>query len=466
MTSAPQFKFVEIHSLAHRFKYASDPETKLQLAISCLEFMDHFQILHPIYVQCQLFLRAQNHASGSKYDCTWSSNIEQKGQQEIFLGDEYVGQAEKAEFFAKFIPQFQRLFIGCDFTNLQNLLNKVSLSVQFLNHCTDITLFTENGYFEFLFYQIIAVVHGLLWFPQLSTHDEQLHPNEETSPSLKWAQIERKCESYSKKCRRFLENLEENHPSVIEKVNNEFTFCTLVKWYCAFAKFQENRLTEYCTDFESLQSDIHLLESVYLKSEAILCYGIASIVAKPFKELDFCMNEQVLDFYTSSALVEASLYDVLRQLSMAQFVKVKLIWHSQLFSRLDSQISYTLPAKTKRTFWEYLTSIIDLKAFLLILSISESISRDKVLEKLGYGDATKLTRTVVSNTLVILISVLSLGEMNIFYHEAEDMFYNIPVDDRTREFELLEKIQDLDHAASAEAAAAHMKTLLIRKYFT
>ncbi|OBA19174.1 hypothetical protein METBIDRAFT_13485 [Metschnikowia bicuspidata var. bicuspidata NRRL YB-4993] len=350
----PHLAFVEFHPLVHRFKNSTEQGHRADLALSCLKLMDRFKTIHPIHAELCLALRAQNHSMADKYGDAWASNIESAGQQELFMGDEYIGQAEKPAFFEKFVPQFQKLLIGCDFANLQNLLNKVSLLVHFMNQCSDLALFTENRHFEFLFYLIVAVLYGLLWFSLLAKQDGLVQQNEETSPSLTWAQISRKCESYNKSHEHFLDDLDDKHPEVIEKLHSEFTFCTLVRWYCAFAKFKEHRLTEFCEDFELLQNDMSVLETIKLQSEALICYGISSIAAKPFKELDFQLNEQVLELFTSNTLVEASLYEVMKNLSMAKFTKAKDLWEPQLLNRLDSWVSYALPGKTKGTFWEFL----------------------------------------------------------------------------------------------------------------
>ncbi|GEQ67211.1 hypothetical protein JCM33374_g875 [Metschnikowia sp. JCM 33374] len=464
MTSS--LDFVHIHALAHQFSSSDDQEHKLSVALSALEIMDRFSTLHPYYEQYYSMLNAQNHPATQKYGGSWASGIEALGTQELFMGDEFLGQAEKTGLFEKFVPQFCRLFIAGDFANLQNLLNKVSLSVSFLNQCTDIVMFYENRYFEFLFYQIVAVVYGSLWFPSLSKSDEVSPTNDDATPTLKWAQIEKKCDSYHKKSANSLEKLGEMYPDVVEKVNAELTYYTLVKWYSAFAKFKESRFTEFCASFDAIQSKIHTLKSVHLETEAIICYGVACIATNPFKELDFCSNEKMLDLYTSSTSIEASLYEVMKHLSTAHFAKVKELWHPSFLARLDSAIGYAIPAKTKGTFWEYLLSVIDLKAFLLIISISECISRDKILDKLGYNGASDQVRAAVSNSMVVVLSVLNLSEINIFYHETEDVFYNLPLDKATQELMLSDKLEDLDHAANADAAAAHMKALLVRKYFT
>ncbi|KAM9894326.1 hypothetical protein OXX79_008782 [Metschnikowia pulcherrima] len=463
---SPQLEFIRIHQLAHRLSHTNDQREKVDSAVSILTLMDEFKTLHPCYEQCYSILASQGHTLTTKYDETWACSVLQREQQDLFMGDEYIGQAEKASFFENFVPQYRKLFIGCDFANLQNLLNKVSLSVQFLSQCSDISSFTENRYFEFQFYQMVAVLYGSMWFSSYAKHDESISQNDEASPSLKWAQIEKKCNKYHEKTCHFSKNLDERHPDVITGVKAEFRYYGLVKWLCAFAKLKEHRLVEFCEDFSALVENAEALKQIGLYTGAFLCYGVASIAAKPFKELDFRSHERVLDFYTANKSKGAELYAITRLLSLAKFKDVKPLWQPSLTMRLDADIAFCLPVKTRGTFWDFLLSVVDFKAFLLIMSISECIPKDILLDKLGYKSAPESKRNAVANNLVMVISVLDLGKANVFYDESEATFYHLAVDEKIRKLDLQDQIENLDHLANAEAAAAHMKTLLVRKYFS
>lgn len=459
--------YLSIHSLAHKFSHASvfSRGKKAAFALRALGLMEKYGALHPKYLDFICLIQQLELPQASQFDNSWVEKLKECQDEPEFLEDEHLAAANKEDALDYFVPRFQKLFIRCDFQLLNYHANRIMRYVLFAAASTDHELFVRNRRFEMLFYQIATTLYGELWFSSLNSLAER-SPIREAPWSR--AHTEKKCDQYYSRSQYLFKSLDEKTPEVIESVKREFKFYHLLKWACAMAKFKENRLLEYVADFDALFGHISVLDEIGCLQEALCMYGAASICSRPFKELSFKEREDLVDLYTRLDTPSCRLYSLLSVLSEADFVEAKKISASRsLAPYLDAHFSYVFPRKSVGSFWKFLSVIIDFKGFLLIMSLTKKIPRDKLLRKLGYSpDSPQQDIFDVSNRLLMLISLLGLGEINLAYDDDGDYFYHFPVSDGEKVQRLTETVDELDHLIRAEASAQLVRSMLVQKYFT
>lgn len=447
--------FLEIHALHHKFSSeVFSIAERMDFAARALALMDKYRALHPRNAQFTEFLRSNGHPDALKFGDEWAASIKHAPAPKSLSGE-----GGKLKTLDEFCNIFRSQFIRGDFASLYVSLGELISSIQLLNHCTKRSSFVKNRYFEIALYQIIATVYDQLWFPQGRDVGS-------AETVLRWTQIEKKCDNYHARSQQILSGPGDDYDDREAHPETELACYHLVKWFCAFAKFKENRWVEFAADFGTLQSHLHLLAEPNLQSEALVMYAIASIATVPFEDLSLAKNEALLALYTSPNTPESEAFRLLEQLSCARFPEAKQLLAEPLLAYLTAHVAFVFGKSSPAAFWEYLASLIDMKVFLLVLSFSSCIPRSKVLAKMGYHDAVPATRDSVSNQMVLLISALGLSSSGIYYNQQEDNFYHLPVSSSQREEELDEAIAEVDHRVRADAAAAQMKALLVGKYFS
>lgn len=456
-----QLDFLQIHALAHKFGYviAYSRNERIDMALKALSIMDKYKAVHPKAGEFLSLLQESDTRTGTGYTQQWLADIlAAVVVPEYLYEDDITSSPDKAVLFKEFVTLCQKKFIEGDFKMLSYYITRVSSMTQFVNHCTSADRFVENRYFEYLFYQIVNVVHGLLWgqsSSQLGT------PQPEINAEEKLLLIERKLTLYHGRSTYLLKSLQEYPLQIANGVETEFEFYRLTKWYLAMVKFKTGQLVSFVEEFDALYTTFSSVGLLNMQSEVLIMYSIASMACKPFKELTFASNESLMDLYTSGFGVQLSFYNVMYALAHADFTRTKSLLNDKLGNAANPVVSYMLP---RDKFWQYLIDIIDLKIFLLIMSVTSKIPRLVLVRRLGYSKCTEAEYSSISDKLIVLMSVLQLGKVNIAYDEENDVFCHSPLDDTTRLMRISHQVEQIDHSSRAKAAAQLLQGILVEKY--
>lgn len=457
-----KFDFLQLFSLVHKFSYGSvygEPQ-RVQFAIDALEIMDKFAALHPIADQLVEFLQSDGLAA-SKYNSRWLADVRKVVKVPKYFYDlELISAPEKPVLFNEFVPLCQKLFIEGDFKMMAYYISKMGSMAQFSNHCTSTDQFVDNKYFEFMLFQVICTVYGLVWeVASFSSTSASSEANEEDKRVL----LDKKITLYHTRCVHLLKSLPEQPPQVIKSVEHEFECYRLAKYLLAMSKFKKHQFVAFVEEFDELYPTFDTVRPLNLQPELLLLYSVASLACKPFKELTFNTNEALVEQYRSSAGVEATFYDIMYAMSNAEFEVVKSLMNNSVLKAADSLIGYLLPPRLEG-FWTYLADIIDLKVFLLTMSITSRIPRLAMVKRLGYRECSPEEYARISDKLLVLMSVLQLGKVNITFDEENDVFRHDPLDNDTRLEHVAQQIDQIDHTTRAEASAQLLRSKLVETY--
>lgn len=463
--------FLPIHALAYKLSTGSvfSRSEKCQFALDSLNIMDLQQALHPTYTyiyKC-LLESCDDNLLPKEYDSSWSAAIRDKQIASQIEGDTSKAEPQdKQAILALFIPKFQQLFVQAEFQDLIYSVNRVGLLVEFKAYCTDHDQLIENRYFEFLFYHLVAIVYGQYWFSNYSVLEEAVILTNGSTGTKSWQQLEKSAWTYYNKTQFLFKTVADKRTEVVEGVNKEFDYFLLIRWLCTFVRFKENLFVAFVKDFEGLLEHFDLLDKISMRKEATLMYEIATVATKSFCDLVSYESESLSDIYAGSTLVEQKVYSLLCKLAEADFVGAKEAFGLQFTELLDAHISYALPRKLAGTFWKYLSVIVDLKVFLLVMSCALVIPRKKMLDKMGYATSTEAQKQEVSTKLIMMMSGLSLGHQNITFDHEKDVFLKGPISDEVKKSHLMEELDDLDHTLEAESVAQLIKTRLVERIFS
>lgn len=462
--------YFRVHSLVHRAQGAILPNTERRLyALEAFAIMDQYQVLHPANAIVYKILKETSQVNDpllEKYGPDWAASIrDHQISIRLDLQNETDTEMDKSEALVKLLDKYRLLFIQGDFQDLIYHVNKIALVSEVLVNCTDHEQFIENRFFEFMFYHLAAIVYGQLWFASFSVLEEVAKVASGPAGIKSWQQLEKSAVTYHSRKQFLLKSLSDKRREIIDGVNEELKYFGLIRWLCAFAKFKGNQLVDYAADFDSLTDQLDLLDVIHMRQEAILMYQVANIASKPFCELVSCESESLLDLYSGASEVEQMMYLFLCKLAEADFSGAKEIYSIAHQELLNAHIGYVLPRKLAGCFWKYMNVIVDLKVFLLIMSCALKIPRDRILDKMGYKSASKEQREDVSTSLVMMISALGLGRVNISYNQDQDLFQRVLVTDKQKHEQLIEDLDEIDHAVEAETVAQLIKTRLVEKIF-
>lgn len=462
--------FLKVHFLAARFERpeAFSQSELTDIASKALHIMDIYQSLHPAYPLLQAQLKAACHPDAERFLSEWVRKVELNAPKTSYLVEMDDGlNSDKHKIVDEFKQVFAVLLIQCDFRMIQFYLAKLENIASFPLLVTNHEAFAENRYFEYLFYQLLAMIFGTRWFV------ESKSPRKETEESLDGPAEPRTIQSIDKKNGNYytrhaflFKSLDEKPEAVVKSLQPELDYYKLNKWLITLIKFTQGSFGAFVEEFERLQEHIQVLDSLGLVSEALCMYALASIATKPFNQLNMNLNEALVDAFTSdNGGLENEVYEVLRILASGEFHAAKqAILDPSLLDKLYAHIGFALP-EDKDTFFERLCRLIDQKAFLLILSITKRILRQKILTMLGYSSENIAIYNDVSNKLLLLISALNLGESKIVYEDATDLFLHKPLSDAERQDMLQNGVSQLVGDVRAEASATMLKSVLIRKHY-
>lgn len=429
------------------------------MALTALDIMDHVQAVHP---KAEAFVQAVNEAQlNTKYTEQWLSQLlDAVAVPEYLYEDDIASTPPKAELFAEFVSLGQKKFVEGDFKSLSEYIARTSNKAQFVNHCTSAENFINNRLFEFLFYQVVAKIYDRLW-PLVVTGSRWGSLEHETSVEESLQHLEKKLRNYYGKSTYLLKSINDLPLEIAQDVEAEFEFYRLAEWYLVMAKFSGNHMAQFVQDFDRHYSTFSSVATLNLQSEMLIMYSIASMACKPFKELTVSPNEQLIEQYTEGRGIESSFFNVMYALAHAEFTQAKSLMNAKLIAEAESIVSYMLP---QSNFWRHLTDIIDLKVFLLIISVTSKIPRSVLVERMGYVDCSEAELDQISDKLLELMSVLQLGKVNITYNQEKDIFCHGPVDNETRYKHLSQQIDQIDRRTRADAAAHLLRGLLVEKY--
>lgn len=466
--------YLRIHQLAHRFSASSvfTSSERIEYALEILKTMDAHRVLHPSYPQILLFLKevspTNNEAAVllNKYGLEWAAVVKDREiASQLESGEGIAEDQDKEHAFASFLPKFRLLFVLADFRDLFYHVNRLSLAVEFRIHCTDHEQLIANRYFELIFYQLVAIVYGQLWFSEYSILGEAPSSSASSSNAKSWQQLENNAKNYHLKAQFLMKSIKDKRQELVDGVNGELDFYYLIRWLCALAKFKENKFNDFVQEFHLLEDHMSALDVLGLSKETVLMYQLATVATENFCDLVSRDSESLMELYSGTTPVETEMFLYLCKLLDADFAGAKQVYDSNLTLLLDAHIGYAIPQKLKGTFWQFLNVTVDLKVFLLIMSCALLIPREKLLDKMGYKGALDVVKDNVTAGILILIAVLSLGKANVTFNPTEDAFSREPLSENEKLRQLTDEIDELDHSIAADAAAQLVKTRLVEKLF-
>lgn len=458
-----RFDFLQVFSLVHKFSYARvfNNVERADIALKALTLMERFGAVHPIAEQMVDVLQESGLQTKTKFNSEWLTRAKDIVKVPEYLYELALTDApEKSVLFEEFVPLCQQRFIAGDFKMLSYYVTRMSRMAQFMNHSTSAEQFGANRYFEFLLYQLICTLYGLIWeLPSFSSTSASSEVNAEEKLLL----LDKRISLYHSRSVHLLKSLPEQPLHVVSKVEFEFGCYKIAKFLLATAKFKMNQFVAFADEFDLLYTSFDTVEFLNLQRELLLMYSVACMASKPFKELTFNANESIVELFTNTSDLVSTFYDIMYGLSKAEFAQVKSLMSKQVVEAADAEISYLLPQKDEG-FWGYLVDLLDLKVFLLIMSITRRIPRTTMVRRLGYIECSQKQCSRVSDKLLVLMSVLQLGQVNITFDRENDEFCHDPLNDDTRLQHVVQQIDQMDHSTRAEAAGQLLKAKLVALY--
>lgn len=458
--------FLRVHSLVHKlFAPEFNVEDRINFAQMALQIMDLAQALHPLYPKILAFLQENEALTNDilmQYGPQWAAAIKDRqiaAQLEEKL-ENYCGT--ETDKLSGLRPKFRQLYVTGESSGLFLHINRLAASEMFRLHCNDHEQVIHNRYFEFLFYHVAAIVYGELWFQKYCVLEEELRVDKLAAETRNWRALEKKAWMYYNNVHFLVSALTYKREDVVEAFQAEYRYFYLIRWLCAFARFKDNNFVDFMSDYKALKDHIDCVSELHLSQELAIMYEIASLATKPFCELVADECEVTMELQSGSSDIEVGMFSVISKLAVADFAGAKRDMSLDLTSLLDANMGYIFPKKLAGSFWRYLTVVVDLKVFLLIMSCALVISRDKLLDKLGYKDASSEQRIDVTATMVLVSGALGLGQSNVTYDQSTKMFTRRPVTDLQKRLVLQEEIEHMDHSIEAEAVAQLIKSRLIQ----
>lgn len=513
--------WLKIARLVHTISTNEFPPDKLVgLAKEALGLMDLYKGLHPYHTTLIGIL--DTHNVPHSYDVDWivattrfSETLTEEFKDTLKTLESNDYEPVKPEnTFLGFRRVFISLFAKGDYHGCVYFAEYYASVVQFLLQPSDKGQLTQNHYVEFLFYQYMLKIYDLLWFPPKSaptpTNDDKdelrlfqrkvdlgtAQPQQQNEGSKVFRGFDslfKKANFYYTKNETLFNIAESEDPHF-----DELRYYWLLRWMKTLLLVKQNKFKDFLTEFSALAladmtaetpGDVLklLVNDFDFKSEALVLVAVASIMYRPFRELSFInshkhgsdptneqFNNMLVDLFLAypEGSVESAVYELLVGLSRLRFLASKKLLSNDLFiSGLRLLVGYLIPTldssnAQETEFFKSLLLTVDLKTFLLILSVTRRISRRKLLQKLGYTeehDGNELTS--VSCKLILLISVLKLGELNIGFNVKEDYFFNYGTDRAANEDRLNTEIEAVQRGLEAEAVANLMKGVLVEKLF-
>lgn len=449
-------KFFQIHQIAHKLESWKklQPSQATDLSLEALELMERYSALHPNCSKIQAILTHYNHPKAEYYSPEWAADI--KCEKLLEPGFNLQGFDLRAELLSEFFALYRRLFIQADFHLLSYEVTKMVLSSQFKYMALDHDSFIENRYFEFSFYLLATHLYGQVWFSSMSSQTES--PSHQSQPRT-LAQAKKKIDHYYSQNSYLWHTLREKSTHVMALIATEFRYYDLSRWLLAFLDFKEAKFSKFIQEFSELSEKIDLLDELALSTPARVMYGLALIPCKSFKDLKESYGTELVDVYSETEAVESQIYGLLCDLSLRDFATSRRFFKKNTWE-FEAELGFALPSKL---FWADLAHIVDLKAFLLILLVTDLISSHQMFELLGYTNEESPTK--VREQLRQMIFALDLGETGVIYDLLEDVFRRIDVEEEARIRGIQTSIDELDHNARAESLARLLRLLLIRRYF-
>ena len=417
----------------------------IQMATECLELMDHYQALHPSYIQMLSFLMSQN-IDVSKYNDEWVSQLNSwlenyTTQLNLYESQPNLKAEDAVEFFDKIRTIVIALTIQTKYQEALNYLNRYASVVDFSTQPKTRPQFQSNRYVEYLFMKFIINIFSLIWFPlddneysiaagmYVKEGDKLLYSTSSFKPLTKIYNI---VISYQKR-----------NSTLFEENDDELRYYWLVRFLHLSLLFKQFEFVEFQKEFFDLfvaqkePTKYLFADTLLIKRNLLVMYAIVLIFTKPFNTLTSINieNEQLIDsYYRDPASIEYKFFKrVLKPLGKLDMPSVrKALTDSSFLSELISTLEYTLPVSTARFsnnsnfFIEHMKTTIDIKVFLLLISNSRSISRLQLLKLMEYdlNSTSELDLNEVLNLLVGTLSALGLGRVGINYLADKQVFIN------------------------------------------
>jgi hypothetical protein len=320
--------------------------------------------------------------------------------------------------------------------------------VMFHSQINDYEALVENRYFEYSFLQYILVFYGTIF----------------SSEEGNIAEGFKMLEPISKKIDYYF-----NKNDIILHQNShldEMKYYKLIKFYELAVLFKQFRMEKFLTEFMSLLKQPDFAWLIHINPKVLCFFEISVIFLKPFNQLglldidDDILLEEIDHYQFSNFLFN----NILSQLAQCNYGKVQqVLANSSFTNEFHAKLGPFLPVNIRKSsFLDYLHTIIDSKTFMLVMSRTRAIPKDKLIETLGYSEPSK--ETGVHNHLLLLIAALGLGKENIRYSYADEVFYNEEKKGVIERNELSTNVANLTVEAEAESLATTMKGLLVEKF--
>jgi len=449
--------WLEINQLVYAWVHLRDGDERSKTGLRCLELMDEWRAVNSICLQIinDLNLRKVEH----KYTPFWYESLVDENEtihEEVEMRLGSMHSSTKASLTASDNGDLWKAvrraaIVSCVQGNFQQGLGWLSGYhdiVMFHSQINDCEALVANRYFEYSFLHYILVFYGTIF----------------SSEEGNMAEGFKMLEPISKKIDYYF-----NKNDIILHQNShldEMKYYKLIKFYELAVLFKQFHMAKFLTEFMSLLKQPDFAWLIHINPKVLCFFEISLVFLKPFNQLglldidDDILLEEINHYQFSNYLFN----NILSQLAQCNYAKVQQVFADGSFTNeFNAKLGPFLPVNIKKSsFLEYLHTIIDSKNFMLIMSRTQAIPKEKLIATLGYSEPSK--QTALHNHLLLLIAALGLGKDNIRYSYADEVFYNEEKKGVIERNQLSTNVANLTVEAEAESLASIMKGLLVEKF--
>lgn len=423
--------FIKVHQLARdALNTLLGDDERLQHALGALEIMDRHQALAPCVSS---LLRLVRH--DSKYTEEWRLDIARAETPRCLTEDRSAGPKE---VFQSFLAVFAPLYIAENDEWMQ-LVGQVRTDMPLALQVSSYSGLIENCYFQ-LHFLLMAGKLECMWLPGL----ERLERPEECCQDV--LRYLRNVRRYHEKCAHL------NHNQVPGEVRGavaaEFHYYDLCQWLGAFALWADGDYAAFVELFRVLMPKLELLRLLHLYDAAVYMYALAFAVVRPFQELTLSdlTSPAIAAFFSLEAPLPAHVYRAMCLLAAVDFPAARA-----QFGEARERLSARFAVFFTLRFWLFWSRTVDVKMFLLIMSVTLRVPRAELLAQMGAADA---------NALVLALCALGGAEAGVCYDKTRDEFF------RSAPHEPLAlRLDRLAHSVHAQAAALYVAGVVVKSVY-
>lgn len=458
--NAVDIDFLRIGELSYSFNksYRNDDSLSCEIALRCaqnaLELAVKYKVLNQDYDEMKNYLiQRTSPVEASAYFLDFTKSALATSNLEELLNKSRT----KDELLDNLKALVIRYIIEGRYMEAHEVVHRDYDTLHFLSINRDLDKLNENKFFEFMFYRYAASLYHLVWFPTIDDSDLVNESGDSSSLHILDSIIS-KVDLYYKKNTSTLETSE---------VLKEVHYYWLIKWLLLFVQLKFCEFNAYLKNFNDFAYDeesgsIALLvlntSGRDMKCKILISLKVSLMITQPFKNLSLlnypCEKEEErelqFEFFDVEDLLEQEFHKLLIPLIESEFSLFKESFKkSSTSARIILSMGYIFPNEA-HTFMRQLMLMMDFKVFLMILSSSRKISRQRMLSIIGFEEDSSF------KDLLLLISILNLGQHGIGFDVEKDLFYT----SKESSVALEENIESLHNKIRGDAVATFVKSSL------